>query len=91
MRTGDEATLKRRVHGDIMRNPPTLMKLSEAARLIGVRAATVESNQQDFVGVKRLGGQRYVVRRELEAWLKAIADQPAASQHGRGASDDQRT
>jgi hypothetical protein len=52
------------------------MQLTEAARLIGVRAETVESNQQDFVGVKRLGGQRYVIRRELEAWLSAITDRP---------------
>jgi hypothetical protein len=57
-----------------MRNSPALMKLTEAARLIGVRAETVESNQHDFVGVRRLGGQRYVVRGELEAWLQAITD-----------------
>ena len=57
-----------------MRSSPALMKLTEAARLIGVRPETVESNQQDFVGVKRLGGQRYVIRREFEAWLRATTD-----------------
>ena len=61
-----------------------LMKLTDAARLIGVRAETVESNQEDFVGVRRLGGQRYVVRRELEAWLQAITD------HGHGVPTSSR-
>lgn len=49
--------------------PAALMKLTRAAREIGVRAETIEKHPADFFGVQRLGSQRYVVTAEFQNWL----------------------
>lgn len=59
-----------------MRKPsdgPAFVKLSQAARAVGVSPSTIQSNATDFFAVVRLGAQRYVRQSELQAWLNRHA------------------
>ena len=66
-----------------MRKPsdgPAFVKLSQAARDVGVSPSTIEANTADFFAVVWLGAQRYVRQSELKAWLNRHAAAHAQSE-----------